>query len=110
MKYSRIILCIISSVLMTCLLSSCSLPSESGTMQPVPVNLSEPQQREREKMQKDIFVSPNGEDSNSGTQQEPIKTVERALELAEKIDKKEKVIFFERGEYHVSSLKLTKKK
>lgn len=109
MKHSRKILRIIMAVLMTCLLSSCSLPSESGTMQPVPVNLSEPQQREREKMQKDIFVSPNGEDTNSGTQQEPVKTVERALELAEKIDKKEKVIFFERGEYHVSSLKLTEK-
>lgn len=107
MKHIKKLFCVLLAGLLAGLMVSCSAQSEMGEIQPVPASLSEPQRQEREKMQGDIFVSPSGDDKNSGTVQSPVKTVERALELAKDLNKAEKVIFFEGGEYSVSSLKLT---
>ncbi|MGN0521423.1 MAG: right-handed parallel beta-helix repeat-containing protein [Eubacterium sp.] len=109
MKYLKKAFCLALAVLFAVLMCSCSAQNEMGELQPTPVNLSNPQQQEREKMQGDIFVSPNGDDKNDATQKSPVKTVERALELAEKMNKEEKVIFLEGGEYNVSALTLSKK-
>lgn len=108
MKYTKKILCIALALMFTALVSSCSAPSNADLKQPAPVNLSRPQQREREKRDGDIFVSPTGDDKSSGTKENPVKTVERALELSKQLDKEEKVISFSNGEYELNSLKLTK--
>ena len=109
MKYFKKSICIILSLLLTGILSSCSSKSTRDTMQPEPVNLSQPQYQEREQiLKKDIFVSPTGNDDNDGTQQNPVKTVECALELSKKFAQEEKTICFLNGEYNVSSLTLTK--
>lgn len=109
MKYFKKSICIILAVLLTGILSSCSSKSTRDTMQPEPVNLSRPQQQEREQSpKKDIFVSPAGDDANDGTQQNPVRTVERALELSKKFGQEEKTICFSAGEYNVSALTLTK--
>ncbi|MGN0516299.1 right-handed parallel beta-helix repeat-containing protein [Eubacterium sp.] len=101
-------LCLVLAVVTAVLLSSCSSQSTQSNKQPVPVNLSEPQQQQREKRSADIFVSPTGDDKNDGTKQHPVKTVERALELSKGLNKAEKVISFSRGEYSVSALNLSK--
>ncbi|MGN0534706.1 MAG: right-handed parallel beta-helix repeat-containing protein [Eubacterium sp.] len=106
MKYFKRSLCIILAVLMTGAITSCSSKNTSGEMQAEPVNLSQPQKREREKRQGDIFVSPSGNDDNDGTAGSPVKTVEKALELAKKLNKDEKIISFAKGEYSVSALTL----
>ncbi len=109
MKYIKKILCLVITLMITALMSSCSVQSKMSEPQPEPVNLSQPQPREREKRIGDIFVSPIGNDSNNGTRENPVKTVEKAVELAEKLNKKEKVISFAKGEYSVSSIALTGK-
>lgn len=109
MKNFKMALCILMSVMFTGLMmTSCSSQSQMGEIQPTPTGLSVAESRQREKLQGDIFVSTKGNDSNSGTKESPVKTVQRALELAEKLNKEEKVISFEGGEYSVSSLTLTK--
>ncbi|MGN0457795.1 MAG: right-handed parallel beta-helix repeat-containing protein [Eubacterium sp.] len=108
MKHFKRSLCIFMAVLLTGLMSSCSSSGKTTEALPEPVNLSEPQQREREKRQGDIYVSPSGNDKNDGTKSNPVKTVERALELTKKLNKKEKVISFAKGEYPVNALNLTK--
>ncbi|MGN1328093.1 MAG: right-handed parallel beta-helix repeat-containing protein [Eubacterium sp.] len=107
MKSFKKLFCILLAVLMTGAITSCSSKNTFEKMQVEPVNLSEPQQREKEKRQGDIFVSPNGSDENTGTEGKPVKTVQKALELAKSLDKEEKVISFESGEYSVSALTLT---
>ena len=109
MKYMKKILCLVIGLMLTAFISSCSVQSKMSEPQPEPVNLSQPQPREREKRNGDIFVSPLGSDSNNGTRENPVKTVEKAVELAEKLHKKERVISFAKGEYSVSSITLTSK-
>ncbi|MGN1202933.1 MAG: DUF1565 domain-containing protein, partial [Eubacterium sp.] len=106
MKCFKRSLCIILAVLMTGAITSCSSKNAGGEMQAEPVNLSQPQERDREKRQGDIFVSPSGNDENDGTVGSPVKTVEKALELAKKLNKDEKIISFAKGEYSVSALTL----
>lgn len=48
----------------------------------------------------DIFVSPEGDDSNAGTASKPVKTLERAMELVE--DSKN-IVFLSKGEYNLSN-------
>ncbi|MGN1420970.1 MAG: right-handed parallel beta-helix repeat-containing protein [Eubacterium sp.] len=109
MKNFKRALCILMAVMFTGLMmTSCSSQSQMGEIQPTPTGLSVAESRQREKLQGDIFVSTKGNDSNSGTKESPVKTVQRALELAGKLNKEEKVISFEGGEYSVSSLTLTK--
>lgn len=88
--------------------TSCRTKDTMGAPQPAPANLSTPQQKAREMKNGDIFVSPNGDDKNSGTRNAPVKTVERALALAKALDKEEKVILLADGEYHISAVTLTR--
>lgn len=109
MKYIKKVLCLVLAIMFIFSLSSCSAKGGMSEPQPEPVNLSQHQTREREKMNGDIFVSPVGDDSNSGAKESPVKTVSKAIDLAEKLNKEEKVISFSRGEYSVSSIALTDK-
>ncbi len=107
MKRLKKLFCILLAVMMTGAITSCASKNTFEKMQIEPVNLSEPQQIEREKRQGDIFVSPDGSDENTGTKESPVKTVQKALELAKSLEKDEKVIAFSKGEYSVSALTLT---
>ncbi|MGN0447421.1 MAG: right-handed parallel beta-helix repeat-containing protein [Acutalibacteraceae bacterium] len=109
MKYFKKFLCVMLVVLMTGTMISCGSKNTFEKMQIEPVNLSQVSQREREKRQGDIFVSPSGNDENDGTSKNPVKTVQKALELSQKLNKDEKVISFAKGEYSVSSVTLTDK-
>ncbi|MGN0467335.1 MAG: right-handed parallel beta-helix repeat-containing protein [Acutalibacteraceae bacterium] len=109
MKNLKKALCIVLSVLCVGLTSACSAKNKMSEAMPTPTGLSVPEKRKRQKMQGDIYVSPGGNDNNSATEQAPVKTVERAIELAQSLNKKEKVISFAKGEYAVSSLKLGEK-
>lgn len=73
----------------------------------VPTTLAVQEVREREMKEGDIFVSPNGNDENDGSKKFPVKTPQRAVELARNIAGEEKVIYFANGEYNISSLILT---
>lgn len=55
-----------------------------------PTNLSAPQQRDREEKQGDIFVSPTGDDANPGTAESPVRTPQRAVELARSLSQEER--------------------
>lgn len=107
MKRFKKSLCIMLAVLIAAAMTSCSTNNTQSEKQPEPVNLSQPQKCEREPRQKDIYVSIAGDDNNDGTEQKPVKTVERALELSKAVALEEKVIYFSAGEYSVNSLTLT---
>lgn len=108
MKCFKKSVCIILAVLIALTMASCSSNNAVFIKQADPVNLSQPQERAREQREKDIFVSPDGDDNNDGTEQNPVKTVERALELSKDFSsQEEKVIYFSAGEYSVNSLNLT---
>lgn len=101
---------IICFLLPACLLTSfaaCSQSPKMGERLAEPTNLSAPQQRDREEKQGDIFVSPTGDDANPGTAERPVRTPQRAVELARSLDQEEKVIFLADGEYNVSAITLT---
>lgn len=105
MKHFIKLIFFILAVLLAGFMSSCS--AKKTEIPPAPVDLSRPKQREREpRLKKDIFVSTAGNDKNDGTQQNPVRTVERALELAKKYGEEEKIICFSSGEYNISSLTL----
>lgn len=59
----------------------------------------------------DFYVSENGNDSNSGDISSPLKTLEKARELAQGVNKDStKVnVFINSGEYNISDFKLTEK-
>ncbi len=108
MKCFKKSVCIILAVLIALTMASCSSNNAVFIKQADPVNLSQPQERAREQREKDIFVSPDGDDNNDGTEQNPVKTVERALELSKDFSsQEEEVIYFSAGEYSVNSLNLT---
>ncbi|MGN0528618.1 MAG: right-handed parallel beta-helix repeat-containing protein [Eubacterium sp.] len=109
MKKFKKVLCVLMTAVLTAVMCSCSSQNVMGELQPVPAGLSVPQKQSRQAMQGDIFVSPKGDDKNSGDEKSPVKTVEKALELARKLNKKTKVISFAGGEYQLSSLTLTEK-
>ena len=59
----------------------------------------------------DFYVSTKGNDLNSGTKESPFLTVEKAVEAVRNTDKTNRkgiTVCIEAGEYHVSSLELTK--
>lgn len=66
-----------------------------------------PQQRERESAQGDVFVAPDGDDANPGTAERPVRTPQRAVELARGLDGDEKTICLAEGAYTVSPMTLT---
>ncbi|MGN0554513.1 MAG: right-handed parallel beta-helix repeat-containing protein, partial [Candidatus Fimenecus sp.] len=107
MKKFQKILCLSLAVLFVLSLASCTKQTGITELKAAPTNLSVPEVREREVLDGDIFVSPNGDDTNNGTKEAPVKTVERALELARVLTKEEKVISFAAGEYNVTAVTLT---
>lgn len=72
-----------------------------------PKTLAVQEIRQREMKEGDIFVSPDGSDENDGSKNAPVKTVERAVELARNLAGEEKVIYFSNGDYNISSVALT---
>lgn len=103
---------IISGVLCASLvicMSACGGTAPTDKKQPAPMGLSVPETKNREIRQGDIFLSPDGDDKNDGSQMSPVRTPQKAMELAEKLDKKEKVIFVKDGEYNIDDLTLTNK-
>lgn len=55
----------------------------------------------------DIYVSTSGDDSNTGSKDSPLRTVEKAMEAVRKMDKSGRsgiTVCIETGEYNVSSL------
>lgn len=101
---------IICFLLPACLLTSfaaCSQSPKMGDRLAEPTNLSAPQQRDREEKQGDIFVSPTGDDANPGTAESPVRTPQRAVELARSLSQEEKVISLADGEYNISAITLT---
>ncbi|MDO4153373.1 MAG: right-handed parallel beta-helix repeat-containing protein [Clostridia bacterium] len=109
MKQLKKVLSLSLAVLFVLSFASCTKQTGITELKAAPTNLSVPEEREREVLAGDIFVAPNGDDKNSGTKEAPVKTVERALELARALTKAEKVIFFAAGEYNVSAVTLTEK-
>ncbi|MGN0561198.1 MAG: DUF1565 domain-containing protein, partial [Candidatus Fimenecus sp.] len=107
MKYFKKILCLGLAVLFVLSLASCTKQTGITELKAAPTNLSVLKEVEREAMDGDIFVAPNGDDTNAGTKEAPVKTVERALELARALEKAEKVISFAAGEYNVTAVTLT---
>lgn len=89
-------------------LSSCGKGGEMSEPRPAPTGLSVPETRTRQIVRGDIFVSPDGDDKNDGAKESPVRTAQKALELARGIDKSEKVISFADGEYNISAVMLTK--
>lgn len=88
-------------------LSACGGQAGMDEKQPEPTRLSVPEERARESRQGDLFVSPNGDDRNTGAADAPVRTPQRALELARGLEKPEKVISLAGGEYPLSALTLT---
>lgn len=97
-------LCIIISVITT-ISSMLGIIPLKKVAEPVAMNVIE--QRVREKETGDIFISADGNDENDGSEKAPVKTPQRALELARELQKDEKVIFVKDGEYNISALYLT---
>lgn len=108
MKQLKKFLCLFLTFALVLSLTSCTKKAGITELKANPVNLSNPEKREREKMDGDIFVSPNGDDKNNGEENTPVKTVQRAIELAKALSKEQKVIYFNEGEYNVSAVTLTK--
>lgn len=107
MKKINKLLCVLMSVLLLFSFTACSNQSGITTLLEVPSNLSTSKECERTVMNGDIFVSPDGDDNNTGAKDSPVKTVEKALALARHLDKEQKVISFSSGDYGVSAIKLT---
>lgn len=101
------VLCLLLPACLAASFASCAPKNEMGELQAEPVNLSVPERRERDVKQGDIFVAPDGDDANPGTAEAPVRTPQRAIELARSLEKSEKVIFFADGEYNVSAITLT---
>lgn len=91
MNHLKKILCLGLAGLFVLSLASCTKQTGMAEPKAVPANLSIPEERERKTMAGDIFVATNGDDKNSGTKDAPVKTLERALELARALSKEEKV-------------------
>lgn len=109
MKKLKKIVSALLVAIFTLSLSACSKETKMSEPKAVPANLSVPEERTRVPVDKDIFVSANGSDENNGTEESPVKTVQRALELSREIKKDEKIISFAAGEYSVSAVTLTEK-
>lgn len=107
MNHLKKILCLGLAGLFGLSLVSCTKQTGMAEPKAVPTNLSVPEERERKTMAGDIFVATNGDDKNSGTKDAPVKTLERALELARALSKEEKVISLSAGEYNAYAVTLT---
>lgn len=100
-------LCLALSMCMVASFAACSKQAEMGERVAEPTGLSVVQRQERKAMTGDIFVSPKGDDANPGTAEQPVRTPQRAVELARGLKKENKVLYFEDGEYNISALTLT---
>lgn len=109
MKKTKKILCLLFSASMIATLCSCTAQKAMIEPQPIPVNLSVNEKNQREMLTGDVFVSPNGNDENNGTESKPVHTIQRAIDIAEKIEKDKKVIFIKNGEYSINALELNEK-
>lgn len=107
MNHLKKILCLGLAGLFGLSLASCTKQTGMAEPKDIPTNLSTPEKRERKTMAGDIFVATNGDDKNSGTKDAPVKTLERALELARALSKEEKVISLSAGEYNAYAVTLT---
>lgn len=107
MKKLKKWLCASMSLVIALSLTACGKQTGITELLDAPKNLSTPEVRERTVMNGDIFVAPDGNDANTGTKESPVKTVNRALELARELKKEQKVIAFAAGEYSVTAVKLT---
>lgn len=99
-------LCLVLAAVSVLSISACSSQKASSEAQAVPTNLSIPEQKSREKMQGDVFVSPVGDDKNDGTEKNPVKTIQKALSLSRALNKSQKVIALASGEYNISAVQL----
>lgn len=109
MKLWKQILGIVLSAVVVFSFTSCSSNGKMGKLQPTPAALSVPKQTKREQKQGDIFVSPNGDDAHNGTKENPVRTPQKAIELAQSLEKEDKVIYFASGEYNISAITFTQK-
>lgn len=107
MKRFKKIICFLLPVCLLTSFAACSQSPKMGERLAEPTNLSAPQQRDREEKQGDIFVSPTGDDANPGTAESPVRTPQRAVELARSLSQEEKVISLADGEYNISAITLT---
>lgn len=107
MKRFKRMICLLLPACMLAALASCAQTPRMGEALAAPANLSVPQQRERESAQGDIFVAPDGDDSNPGTAERPVRTPQRAVELARGLDGDGKTICLAEGTYTVSPMTLT---
>lgn len=105
MKLIKKLSCLLLAITTVSSFTACGAKQFERVAGPTISNVLE--KRTREVKQGDVFVSPDGNDKNSGTKKYPVKTPQKALELARKIKKSEKVIYFMRGEYNISSVTLT---
>lgn len=81
-------------------------------MAPNPTNLSVYTGGVADAVYGDFYVSPNGSDDNSGSQEYPFATIKKAQEAAKKLDKKYRnhiVIALLAGTYDIGSVKFTEK-
>lgn len=107
MQMPKKILSIALSAALLCTLASCSKSATMAEKQASPQKLATMEKRERAQKQGDIYVSPSGNDQNPGTKAQPVKTIAGALELARSLEKAEKVICLQDGEYPITAMKLT---
>lgn len=107
MRILKKVLCMALSAVLLFTLASCSKSATMAEKQASPQKLAVMEQRERAQKQGDIYVSPSGNDQNPGTKAQPVKTIAGALELARSLEKAEKVIYLQDGEYPITAMKLT---
>lgn len=107
MRILKKVLCMVLSAVLLFTLASCSKSATMAEKQASPQNLATMEKRERAQKQGDIYVSPSGNDQNPGTKAQPVKTIAGALELARALEKAEKVIYLQDGEYPITAMKLT---
>lgn len=107
MKKLKKVLSLSLALVLVFSLASCTKQQGITELKATPTNLSVLKEVEREAMNGDIFVSVNGDDKNNGAKDAPVKTIGRALELSRALQKDQKVIFFNEGEYNVSAVTLT---
>lgn len=107
MKLFKAIVSLILTASIAGVFITCSRAAKTSVLQPVPTGLSVPEKQSREMKNGDVYVSPNGNDNASGSVNAPVKTPQKALELARSLKKTEKVIYFKKGEYNISSITLS---
>lgn len=107
MKKIKYILCCALVGMIVFMFSGCTNNVVKKNWQPTPTGLAVAEKRDRQAPQGDIFVSTIGDDNSNGSEVTPVKSLERALEIARSIEKDKKVICFKEGEYNIKPITLT---